>query len=356
MNQFKTMMLLAGLTALFMGVGFLIGGTAGALVALVLAAGMNLWAFWNSDTAVLNRYGARPVTRANQPELHDMIAQLARNANLPMPAIYIIDEAQPNAFATGRDPQNAAVAATTGLLRTLSREEVAGVMAHELAHVKNRDTLTMTVAATLGGAISMLANFGMFFGGSRDERDNGLGIVGVLAAAILAPMAAMMIQMLISRTREYAADRMGAEICGNPLWLASALARLSGEKPVMAAAERDPASAHLFIANPLSGRGMDNLFSTHPAMRNRIAELEKMAREMGVNRGARAGGRMDAPVMDRTGELSRMDETAMPGVVMPGARRAPPSDQRIPRPPRATSVPSAGSRGRSRQTRKGPWA
>lgn len=289
MNQIKTMMLLASLTALFMGVGWAIGGTGGALIALVIAGGMNLWAFWNSDKAVLARYNAQPVTRASAPDLHDIVSQLARNAGLPMPQVYIINEAQPNAFATGRNPENAAVAATTGLLNTLSREEIAAVMAHELAHVKNRDTLIMTVAATVGGAISMLAQFGMFFGGNRD-RDNGPGVIGVLLAAIVAPMAAMMIQMLISRTREYSADRMGGEICGNPLWLASALARMSAQHPVMEKAERDPASAHMFIVNPLSGRGMDNLFSTHPSMRNRIAALEAQAREMGAMGGARLQG------------------------------------------------------------------
>jgi heat shock protein HtpX len=290
MNQIKTMMLLASLTALFMGAGWLIGGTPGALIALVIAIGMNAWAFWNSDKAVLARYDAQPVTRASAPELHDIVAELARNANLPMPRVYLINEVQPNAFATGRNPENAAVAATTGLLNTLNREEIAAVMAHELAHVKNRDTLIMTIAATIGGAISMLAQFGMFFGGNRNRDNGGLGIVGVLLAAILAPMAAMMIQMLISRTREYSADRMGAEICGNPLWLASALARLSAQHPVMERAERDPASAHMFIVNPLLGRGMDSLFSTHPSMRNRIAALEAQAHEMGARPGAKLGG------------------------------------------------------------------
>ncbi|MGG7565038.1 zinc metalloprotease HtpX [Rhodovulum sp. DZ06] len=328
MNQVKTMMLLAGLTALFMGVGWMIGGTGGALLALVVAAGMNFWAFWNSDKAVLNRYGARPVTRASQPELHDMVAQLARNANLPMPAIYIIDEAQPNAFATGRDPNNAAVAATTGLLRTLSTEEVAGVMAHELAHIKNRDTLVMTIAATMGGAISMLANFGLWFGGNRD---NPLGVVGVLLSALMAPFAAMLVQMMISRTREYSADRLGAEICGNPLWLASALARLSQPHAQMERAERDPASAHLFIANPLSGRGADNLFSTHPSMRNRIAALEEMARGMGVRPGARLHG-LSAPVMGR-------GSVAEP--YAPTARE------------RRTAIPRAGVRPTTK--RRGPW-
>ncbi|MFT4793175.1 MAG: heat shock protein HtpX [Paracoccaceae bacterium] len=303
MNQIKTMMLLASLTALFMGVGWLIGGTGGALIALLVAGGMNVYAFWNSDKAVLARYNAQPVTRASAPDLHDIVGQLAQNAGLPMPRVYIINEAQPNAFATGRNPENAAVAATTGLLSTLSREEIAAVMAHELAHVKNRDTLIMTVAATVGGAISMLAQFGMFFGGGRNREGGGLGIVGVLLAAILAPMAAMMIQMLISRTREYSADRLGAQICGNPLWLASALQRLSAPHPVMERAERNPASAHMFIVNPLSGRGMDSLFATHPSMRNRIAALEDQARQMGATAGARlqAGMRETRTGVPRTG-------------------------------------------------------
>jgi heat shock protein HtpX len=286
MNQIKTMMLLAALTALFMGVGWMIGGEGGALIALIIAAATNLWAFWKSDQAVLRMYDAQPVTRASAPDLHDIVVELARNAGLPMPKIYIIDEAQPNAFATGRNPDNAAVAATTGLLRTLSREEIAAVMAHELAHVRNRDTLIMTIAATVGGAISMLAQFGMFFGRGRDRNRGGMGMIGVILAALVAPMAAMMIQMLISRTREYAADRAGAEICGNPLWLASALARLSAPHAVLENAERAPATAHMFIVNPLSGRGMDSLFSTHPSMANRIAKLEEMARAMGATRGA----------------------------------------------------------------------
>ncbi len=282
MNYVKTMMFLAALTALFMGVGWLIGGAGGMMIALVFAIGTNAWAWWNSDKAVLRYYGARPVTRASAPELHALIEELSRNAGLPMPKVYIIDEDQPNAFATGRDPQHAAVAATTGILRVLTREELAGVMAHELAHVKNRDTLIMTIAATIGGAISMLAQFGLFFGGGRDR--GPLGIVGVLLAALVAPMAALLIQMLISRTREYAADRQGAEICGNPLWLASALRKIAdaAKLRVNERAERDPATAHMFIINPLSGRGMDGLFSTHPKVENRIAALEELARSGAV--------------------------------------------------------------------------
>jgi heat shock protein HtpX len=280
MNAVKTMMLLAAMTALFLGVGYLIGGPGGAFVALIVAIATNAFAWWNSDRLALRMHGAEPVTRMDSPELHDLVARLAANAGLPTPAVYVIRSDQPNAFATGRDPSNAAVAITTGLMRTLSREELAGVIAHELAHIRNRDTLIMTVAATVAGAISMLAQFGMFFGaaGRGDDR-NPLGFVGVLLGVILAPIAAMLIQMAISRTREYSADRMGAEICGQPLWLASALAKISGASHAveMASAERNPASAHLFIVNPLSGRRFDNLFATHPSTANRIAALEAMA-------------------------------------------------------------------------------
>ncbi|MFL9827524.1 M48 family metalloprotease, partial [Rhodoplanes sp. SY1] len=225
MNYLKTAILLAGLTALFMGVGYLIGGQTGATIAFLVAAGMNLFSYWNADRMVLSMTGAHEVDARTAPEYYAMVQELAGRAGLPMPRVYIIDDPQPNAFATGRNPQNAAVAATTGLLNMLSREEVAGVMAHELAHVKNHDTLIMTITATIAGAISMLAQFGMFFGGgNRENNGGGLGIVGTLAMVILAPIAAMLVQMAISRTREYAADRMGAQICGRPAWLASALA------------------------------------------------------------------------------------------------------------------------------------
>lgn len=284
MNILKTGMLLAAMTALFMGVGYVIGGQGGMLIALLFAIGTNAYAYWNSDKLALRMHQARPVTRASAPEFVRLIEELAENADLPMPAIYVIDSEQPNAFATGRNPENAAVAATTGLIRMLDREELAGVMAHELAHVKNRDTLIMTVAATVAGAISMLAQFGLFFGGGRsDQERNGAGMIGVLLAVLFAPMAAMLIQMTISRTREYSADRMGAEISGQPLALASALAKISnraGQVP-MRTAERNPASAHLFIVNPLSGARMDNLFSTHPNPANRIAALQRQAAEMG---------------------------------------------------------------------------
>jgi heat shock protein HtpX len=282
MNYFRTMLLLAALTALFMGVGYLIGGTGGMLIALVVAIGTNAFAFWNSDRLVLRMHGAEPVTRASAPELWDMVAGLAKNADLPMPKVYIVRSDQPNAFATGRNPENAAVAATTGILQLLSREELAGVMAHELAHIKNRDTLTMTIAATVAGAISMLAQFGFLFGRSQGGDRNPLGPLGLILAVIFAPMAAALIQMTISRTREYSADRMGAEIARDPLGLASALRKISAYagRIEMPSAERNPSSAPLFIVNPLSGARMDNLFSTHPRAENRIAALEAMAGEM----------------------------------------------------------------------------
>ena len=211
MNYLKTAILLAGMTALFVGIGFMLGGPTGMLIALAIAVGMNVFAYWNSDRMMLSMYGATEVDARSAPGLYGTVEQLADRAGLPMPKVYIIDTDQPNAFATGRNPENAAVAATSGLLRILSTEEVAGVMAHELAHVKNRDTLIMTITATVAGAISMLATFAMFFGGNRN---NPLGLIGTILIMILAPIAAMLVQMAISRTREYAADRAGAEICG----------------------------------------------------------------------------------------------------------------------------------------------
>lgn len=281
-NVFKTGILMAGMTALFMGIGFLMGREQGMLLALVFAAGMNLFTYWNADKMVLRMNGARQVSDSEAPEFHRMVARLAANAGLPMPKVYIIDNPQPNAFATGRNPENAAVAATTGLLRHLSPDEVEGVMAHELAHVKNRDTTIMAFTATMAGAISMLANFGFLFG-SRDSRNNPLGPIGSIAMIILAPMAAMIVQMAISRTREYGADRGGAEISGKPLALASALRRISeaAHQIPNEAAERNPAMAHMFIINPLSGLRADALFSTHPNTQNRIAALEAIAQEMG---------------------------------------------------------------------------
>lgn len=284
MGYARTAVLIAALTALFMGAGFMLGGEAGMGFALFLAIAMNMWAYLQSDKMVLRMYKARQVTRAEQPEFYDMVAALAAQADLPMPKVYIIDEDQPNAFATGRNPKYAAVAATSGLLRMLNTHELAGVMAHELAHVKNRDTLIMTITATIAGALSMLANFGLFFGGG-DNRNNPLGIVGVILIMILAPMAAMMVQMAISRTREYEADRIGSEICGQPLWLASALDKLEqGAKRIdNVRAENNPATAHMFIVNPLHAKSMDNLFSTHPNMQNRIERLQSLAEEMSGN-------------------------------------------------------------------------
>jgi heat shock protein HtpX len=279
----RTFLLLAGMTGLFVAVGYLVGGQSGMLIAFGIAAAMNVFTYWNSDKMVLRMYGAREVDRNEAPQFYGIVEQLAQRAGLPMPRVFVMQNDQPNAFATGRNPQNAAVAATTGLLQKLSAEEIAGVMAHELAHVKNRDTLTMTVTATLAGAIGMLANFAMFFGGSRDSNGNSnpLGLIGGLAVMILAPIGAMLVQMAISRSREYEADREGAEISGKPLWLASALGNLHNQAQVIPNhdAERNPATAHLFIVNPLHGKGADSLFSTHPSMENRIARLRAMAGE-----------------------------------------------------------------------------
>lgn len=277
MNYMKTAVLLAGMTALFLGIGYTIGGQGGMLMALVFSVGMNVFAYWNSDKMVLLMHGATPANESQFPELFDMVARLADNAGLPMPKVYVMDNPQPNAFATGRNPENAAVAATTGLLQSLNYEEIEGVMAHELAHIQNRDTLIMTITATIAGAVSMLANFGMFFGGR--SRNNPFGMIGTLAMVILAPMAAMLVQMAISRTREYAADKRGAEICGKPMALASALQRIAGAAHRIEndTAEANPATAHMFIINPLSSARMDNLFSTHPDTENRIAALEKLA-------------------------------------------------------------------------------
>jgi len=282
MSTLRTAMLLAALTAIFMGVGYLVGGVGGAMIAFLVAGGLNFFSYWNADKLVLRMTGAREVDARSAPEFYGLVRDLAARANLPMPKAYISDSPQPNAFATGRNPENAAVCATTGLLRTLDRDEIAGVMAHELAHVKNRDTLTMTITATIAGAVSMLANFAFFFGGNRDS-NNPLGLIGILVAAIVAPLAAMLVQMAVSRTREYEADRGGAEISGKPRALASALAKISQAAGRIRndAAERDPALAHLFIVNPLSGERMDNLFSTHPAPENRIAALLQMESEMG---------------------------------------------------------------------------
>jgi heat shock protein HtpX len=281
MNTVKTAMLLAALTALFGVIGYLIGGPNGMMIALGLAVVTNLFAYWNSDRLALRAHGAVEVDDRTAPELVGMVRSLSQRAGLPMPRVYVIDNPQPNAFATGRNPQNAAVAATTGILQTLTYDELAGVMAHELAHIRNRDTLIMTVSATIAGAISTIAQFGFLFGGRGDDRPNPIVMLGT---ALLAPLAAMVIQMAISRSREYDADRIGAEISGQPLALASALAKIAGAVHHIPNpdAERHPATAPLFIVNPLSGHGMDNLFSTHPATENRIAALQALAHQIGA--------------------------------------------------------------------------
>lgn len=278
MNGFKTTMLLAALTALFMALGFTIGGRGGIVIALLIAFGINLFTYWNADKIVLKMHGARQVDGSTAPDFHGLVATLAQRAGLPMPKVYVIDSPHPNAFATGRNPENAAVAATTGLLNMLDRDEIAGVMAHELAHVRNRDTLIMTMVATIAGAISMLANFGMFFRGN----DNRGAMLATILAVFVAPFAAIIVQMAISRTREYGADRGGAEISGNPRALASALAKLARGAAAVPnpVAERIPAAAQLYIV-PGPWRGGDSWFSTHPDTRNRIAELEAMAVQMG---------------------------------------------------------------------------
>lgn len=285
MGYVRTAMLMAAMTALFTGIGWLLAGTGGMLVALAVAATMNAVTWWTSDRMVLRMHGARPVAGG---ELAALVAGLARRAGMPVPAVYLIETDQPNAFATGRNPGNAAVAVTTGLIRSLSREELAGVVAHELAHIRNHDTAIMTVTATFAGAITMLANFALFLGG---RRENGLGLAGTLALMLLAPLAAALVQMAISRTREYAADRAGAEICGQPLWLASALEWIEAGAARIdnAAAERNPATAHMFIINPLHAHAHDRLFATHPATANRVAALRRMAAETGAAPPARPG-------------------------------------------------------------------
>ena len=296
-NTLRTFVLLAGMTALFMAVGYFIGGEGGMLIALLFAAATNVFAYWNSDKMVLRMQNAVPVERSRAPELYDMVDTLSKRAGIPTPAVYVIETDQPNAFATGRDPNNAAVAVSSGLLRQLNTREVAGVVAHELAHIKNRDTLSMTITATLAGAISALAQFGLMFGGGNN-RDNPLGGVGALLMVFLAPVAAMIVQMAVSRTREYEADKDSALIAGDPLALASALnkiATLAGRQ-VNVAAERNPAMAHMYIVNPLNGQRMDNLFSTHPDTGNRIAALQRLAGEMSVNdKGPRPQPRPRAP-------------------------------------------------------------
>jgi len=332
MNHLKTFILLAGLTALFGGVGYLIGGAGGMLIALGLAVAMNFISYWNADKIVLRMYRAQPADPSDPNPLirryvSDVYA-LADKAQLPRPKVYVIHNDQPNAFATGRDPQHAAVAATTGLLSLLNPEEIRGVMAHELAHVKNRDTLTMTITATIAGAISALANFAFFFGGNRDDEEGGGGFIGAIALALLAPIAAGLVQMAISRTREYEADRVGAEIAGDPHALASALEKIEryAQGLINIDAERNPATAHMFIMNPLSGRGADNLFSTHPNTSNRVRALMEL--------GVKMGARRPAPPTAAPG-------TSVPAFAAPGA----------PAPRSGSAVPLTGQ-----AQRRGPWS
>jgi heat shock protein HtpX len=277
MNTLRTGILMAGLTGLFLALGVLIGGGPGMVVAFLFAAGINAWAYWNSDKALLSMYGAREADETAAPDLVHLVRRLSGQAGLPMPKVFIVENEQPNAFATGRDPAHAAVCVTTGLLHSVNNEELAGVLAHELGHVKHRDTLTMTVTATLAGAISMLANFAFFLGG--DRRNNPLGFVGMLLVMLLAPVAAVLVQMAISRSREFEADRAGAEISGRPLWLASALAHIdhAAQRIDNVEAEQNPATAHMFIINPLHGGGLAGLFSSHPSTEDRIARLRAMA-------------------------------------------------------------------------------
>ncbi len=316
MNAFRTMLLLAAMTALFMALGYTIGGSAGALIALAVAAGMNFFTYWNADKIVLRMHDAREVDAASAPQFYGIVHSLAERAQMPMPRVYLVDSPHPNAFATGRNPENAAVAATTGLLGILSRDEVAAVMAHELAHVKNHDTLIMTMTATIAGAISMLANFGLFFrGGDR----GGGNLVATLLAVLVAPFAAMIVQLAISRTREYGADRGGAMIHGNPRDLASALAKLargaqSIPNPVAA---RNPAAASLYIV-PGLGRG-DSLFSTHPATENRIAELEAMAVERGIGASGMGEGNIGGAGLTGAVRRSAVPTTALRAAPRPAA-------------------------------------
>ncbi len=281
MNRFKTTLLLTLLTLLMVAMGSAIGGKSGMVFAFFMACAMNFFSYWFSDKIVLKMYGAREITEAENPAFYGMVRRLATQGGLPMPRVYVIPSDSPNAFATGRNPNHAAVAATEGILRILSTEELEGVMAHELAHVKNRDILVSTIAATFAGAISMLGNmlqWAAMFGGGRSDDDEGAGgMIGGLAMAIIAPIAAMLIQMAVSRSREYLADESGARICGNPLALANALKKLQMGSQMTPMQQATPASAHLFIVNPLTGGSLLNLFSTHPPMEERIARLEQMA-------------------------------------------------------------------------------
>ena len=284
MQSLKTTLLLSLLTVLMVTMGGALGGQSGMILAFLMALGMNFFSYWYSDKIVLKMYGAQEIGPSDHPAFYDMVRRLSSRAGLPMPKVYIIPDQSPNAFATGRNPEHAAVAATEGILRILTTEELEGVMAHELAHVQNRDILIGTIAATFAGAISMIGNmlqWGAMFGAGRGDDEDGGGIgglVGSLAMAIIAPIAAMLIQMAVSRSREYLADATGAEICGRPLALAGALRKLHNASHAIPMHDAKPATAHMFIVNPLTGGGMLSLFSTHPPMEERIARLEEMAR------------------------------------------------------------------------------
>lgn len=280
MNRIKTTFLLTCLTLLLVAMGSAIGGQSGMVIAFLIAGGMNFFSYWYSDKIVLKMYKAREVSETESPAFFAMVRRLAQRANMPMPKVYIIPSEAPNAFATGRNPQNAAVAATEGIMRILTEDELEGVMAHELAHVANRDTLISTIAATFAGAISMLGSmlqWAAIFGGGNSDDEEGGGMLGSLALAFVAPMAAMLIQMAVSRSREYLADAAGARICGKPLALASALNKLQMGAQAVPMAEATPATSHMFIVNPLTGTSMLKLFSTHPPMEERVARLEAMA-------------------------------------------------------------------------------
>jgi heat shock protein HtpX len=277
-NMLKTTLFLALLTGLFVAVGGLLGGRSGMMMAFVFALIMNFVSYWFSDKIVLKMYGAQPIGEAEAPVVHRIVRNLATKASIPMPKLYLIPSEAPNAFATGRSPQHAAVAVTEGILRIMDERELEGVLAHELSHVLNRDILISTVAATVAGAISMLANmaqWGMMFGGSRDEEGRSTNPIALILTIILAPLAAMLIQMAVSRSREYQADASGAKLTRNPHGLASALAKL-GQATRIVPMNANPATAHLFIVNPLSGRSLMNLFATHPPLEDRIARLEAM--------------------------------------------------------------------------------
>jgi heat shock protein HtpX len=279
MNGFKTMLLMVTLTLMLVGIGAIFGGKSGMTIALIMAFGMNFVAYWFSDKIVLKMYRAQQVSEAEAPELYSMVRRLAHRAELPMPKVYIIEEDQPNAFATGRNPQHGAVAVTTGIMRILSREELEGVMAHELAHIKHRDILVSTIAAAIAGSISyiaQMAQWSMLFGGHRDDDEGGSNPIAAIAMMIVGPIAAMLVQMAISRSREFGADEGGAKIAGNSMYLANALRKLEMAAQQIPMNRANPATSHMFIVNPLSGGALLKLFSTHPPIEERIARLKEM--------------------------------------------------------------------------------